>query len=162
MTDVGAVLDAAAPATRRVPLCFDADANTALNVASRMFREARGKARQDAEQAYLEAAEQAEPSMLVFEVGPVPPDVMWGLYDDHPPRRNGDKWDQLDLNAGYNRRTFRPALIRAAVRSPEITDTQWGQAFAAMTPGQFDRLFKVAELMSGQVTPLDVPFGSAV
>lgn len=78
------------------------------------------------------------------------------LQDAHPPRK-GNKRDEV---YGVNEDTFFPALIRASLVSPEVTDEQWDEFVSTVAAPALMRLSSTAfELATGEVA---LPKSSAV
>lgn len=147
----------AAPATRRVPLCFDADAEKEW-----LLARAAVKAGRDGADSRLAEAEQAAGAQTVVVTlrALTFPEVQRAI-DDHPPRIVDDEFNRYDLQAGYNRATFKPALVHAAIDSPDLTGAQWSTLLHTMTRGQFNSLFEIVDAMASRRTPADLPFVSA-
>lgn len=85
------------------------------------------------------------------------------IVDEHPPRRIGDDVNERDADAGFNRSTFYPALIRACVVDPMLDDEAWSLLLdnpdTALSPGQLSKLRMAALEVNGR--SVDVPFSSA-
>lgn len=86
----------------------------------------------------------------------VPHRVYRQLQDAHPPRK-GSKRDEV---YGVNEDSFFPALIKASLISPEVTDEQWDEFVATVAAPALLRLSQTAfELATGEVA---LPKSSAV
>ena len=153
MTD----LPTAAPASRRVPLCLDAAAESKW-----ILVRVAAKAGKASDEQVTEAEQAAAAATVVVELRPLSWPEWQDLLDDHPPRVNGeDKFNRLDLAKGYNRRTFPPALVAAAMTSPHLDAAQWSTLQRSLTVAQFQGLYESAEALAARRTPGDIPFGSA-
>jgi hypothetical protein len=84
------------------------------------------------------------------------------LVAAHPPRRDpntgrGDPRDYTGANAGlFNTTTFWPALVRASIARPTMTDARWAALEAMLTDAQFDKLAHAAARVNRRDD--DVPF----
>lgn len=79
----------------------------------------------------------------------------------HPERRDeaGDPFP-VDRDNGFNVETFYPALIRACVVDPELTETQWSTLLdETLSDRQFDELAYAA--VGVNRGPVSVPFSPA-
>jgi hypothetical protein len=87
--------------------------------------------------------------------------VWRSVIADHPPRK-GDDGDPhpADARWGFNMVTFYPAILRACLVDPELTDEQFEQLLdEKLTDAQFSQLATAAfELNAG---PIDIPFSLA-
>lgn len=102
----------------------------------------------------FKAEQMAAAPKLVFEA--ITHRRLQRLYDEHPPRK-GDKGDEM---VGYNRETFAPALVRASLVEPAVTDEQWDEFVESVSAGRMMRLHEVANDLAGG--DVDLPKSSAV
>ncbi len=70
----------------------------------------------------------------------------------HPPRPE----DRRDMLCGYNRETMGPALIRACVIEPKVTDAQWDELGVVVSPGEWSKLDKLATSLN--FSEISIPF----
>jgi hypothetical protein len=73
---------------------------------------------------------------------------------DHPPREG----NMVDRAVGYNVATFYPALVKACIASPVLSDEQWEKLVARLTDGDFDRLATAASEVNRRLDDGRVPF----
>lgn len=86
--------------------------------------------------------QQMQESTVVFTVRALTPRARYtDLVLAHPPRADieGNPVPQ-DRENGYNVETFYPALIRACVVDPVMTDDRWDRLDAVLSDRQFDEL----------------------
>ena len=161
MADILAIGLNAKPKTRRSdPVCLDgeidqelADLNKRLLVAQ---AEDENSFSGGAERAVLKEIEKlkakAAKSAVVFHMGRLDPLRVLEIQIEHPPREN----DKTDMNLGWNRATYYPALMRECtyevshadgtkVAAAELTDDWWSSVFAAVNFKVFNELFTIAQ-----------------
>lgn len=77
------------------------------------------------------------------------------LVEQHPPRTKDGKNDPRDYD-GVNSETYYPALVKASIAEPEMTDERWAKLVKKLTPGQRAKLSDAAVLVNGREE--DIPF----
>lgn len=101
-------------------------------------------------------------SSIEFIVSALPKPKFRALVAEHQPRRDPETGDVLDADAswGFNIESFYPALIRACVIEPVLSDEQWtGLLDEKLTDAQFSELGLAAfQVNAGTVS---VPFSRA-
>jgi hypothetical protein len=106
---------------------------------------------------------QARPSTLVLTVRALVPHSRYtNLVLAHPPRTDleGNPVPQ-DRGDGFNTETFYPALIRACVVDPVMTDDRWNRLDAVLSDRQFDELAIAALAVNrGALRDADSPAAS--
>ena len=105
---------------------------------------------------YDELVEATRERAVKVTLRAVPHRVYRQLQDAHP-ARPGNKRDEI---YGVNEDTFFPALVKAALVSPEVTDEQFEEFLTSVATPALMRLSNAAfELTTGEVT---LPKSSAV
>lgn len=77
------------------------------------------------------------------------------LVEQHPPRTKDGKTDPRDYE-GVNSETYYPALLRASIAEPEMTEERWAKLVEKLSPGQRVKLSDAAVLINGREE--DIPF----
>lgn len=163
--DVDALLAKAKPRERTVTLFLrdlsgeieDLDAQLSELQRPGMLTAAPG-ARELAEQIQALQAEMAD-SALPLRLRAMDRDAWRDLMAKHPPRKDSVGQVVDEDSAGVNSDTFYPALARASIVDPVLTDEQWAKLTKAVSPRQFDDLWSTAwRLNRGDA---DVPFSRA-
>ncbi|MEU7590640.1 hypothetical protein AB0A95_30660 [Micromonospora sp. NPDC049230] len=79
------------------------------------------------------------------------------LLQAHPPRKDPTtgRVDPRDYD-GYNSATFPPALVRASIVKPTMTDARWAKLDAKLDDTQFDKLYNAAAQVNRRDE--DIPF----
>jgi hypothetical protein len=169
--DIDQLLAQARPAERTVPLCLRGDLvaeferlgaehTKAVDRPATSLADDGPSARALAQQ--MEALrQQMQDSTLVLTVRALVPHSRYtNLVLAHPPRTDleGNPVPQ-DRGDGFNTETFYPALIRACVVDPVMTDDRWNRLDAVLSDRQFDELAIAALAVNrGAVS---VPFSPA-
>lgn len=161
MTDLSALLDSAALPERTVEVCLRGDLQAEVEELSRELQQARattladrGEMRKLAEQ--IEKTREAMlDSTVVFRLRGLNRAAYSSLMVGHPPRDGNDG----DATVGYNADAFFPALIRACMVEPDLTDEQWDRLVEVLSSGQFDALADAALAVCRR--KVDVPFSFA-
>jgi len=82
------------------------------------------------------------------------------LCHAHPPRRDDDnEIIEPDKYVGINPESFYPAMIRACLVDPELTDEEFEQLLEALTDRQFEGLSDAAWGLNRR--EVDIPFSRA-
>jgi hypothetical protein len=98
--------------------------------------------RVDPEQAELDRlTEQIQAKTRVFTLRALPRDDFQELFAAHPPRKDPatGRTDPRDVG-GVNLKTFLPAITKASIVDPELSDEQWSQLLRKLTDGQIEKL----------------------
>lgn len=91
-----------------------------------------------------------------FRLRALPRSEFRSLQVAHPPREG----EKLDTGFGVNSETFFPALIRATVIDPELSDTDWSELLdTRLTDFQFNELALSAWALNAR--EVDIPFSLA-
>jgi len=165
--DIDAELDDATPQTKVVPIClrgklveqFEA-LEEQLQDISRVELSAPSLASGGRKRELAEQIEALRREMLAKSI-PFHLQAMgrteWNkLVDLHPPRPDND----VDRLRGFNEEEFFPALIRASVASPTLTEARWTKLLdVQLSPGQFEALAGAAWELNRR--GVDVPFSRA-
>lgn len=161
--DINALLGAASLPERKVPVCLRGDLQAEIDELERQLREQyqnpqtmadRGDRRRLAEQIET-VREQMRSSIITFRLRGLNRRRYSDLLAAHPPRRDNDE----DKALGYNSDSFWPALIRACLVEPNLSDEQWERLDDQLSSAQFDLLLNAAHNLCRR--PVDVPFSSA-
>ncbi|MFI7608816.1 hypothetical protein ACIBTV_27400 [Micromonospora sp. NPDC049366] len=115
-------------------------------------------AERDPEQDRLdELVEKMRAKLVTFIVRALPSTDYNLLLQAHPPRKDATtgRIDPRDYN-GYNSATFVPALVRACIAAPTMTDARWAKLEPVLTDAQFDRLWTAAAEVNRRDE--DIPF----
>jgi len=164
------MLSTAALPERTVEVCLRGDLVAQVEDLERELRDLRtntvtmadrGRARGLAEQIETLRVEM-QSSVVVFRLRGLNRKAWAGLLGLHPPRNDPgtSKKDQdTDKALGYNVETFFPALIRACLVEPAMSDEQWKRLEELLTSKQYDDLIDAALAVTRR--KVDVPFSFA-
>jgi hypothetical protein len=94
-----------------------------------------------------------------FRLRALPRPAWRALVAGHEPRRGDDNEIRAEDRMGVNAETFFPAMIRACLVDPELTDDEWAQLNEALTDRQFDDLSDAAWGLNRR--EVDIPFSRA-
>ncbi|HET8717402.1 MAG TPA: hypothetical protein VFM50_06590, partial [Nocardioidaceae bacterium] len=109
----------------------------------------------------IEALEaQMRDSTYPFLLRALPRHEFRTLMTGHPPRKTDDGGVVQEDALGVNRETFFPAMIRASVVDPELSDDEWTDLLdARLTDHQFQELAWTAWALNAN--EIDIPFSLA-
>jgi hypothetical protein len=96
----------------------------------------------DAEQPELDRlTEQIQAKTRLFILRALPRDDFQELFAAHPPRKDSStgRNDPRD-SGGANMKTFLPAITKASIVDPALSDEQWSQLLRKLTDGQIEKL----------------------
>lgn len=163
MAELSALLGSAALPERTVEVCLRGDLQAEVEELSRELQQARNGATTLADRGDLrKLAEQIEKtreamleSTVVFRLRGLNRTAYSNLLAAHPPR-DGHTGDSA---AGFDVDAFFPALIRACITEPDLTDEQWTHLLEVLSSGQFDSLYDAALAVCRR--KVDVPFSFA-
>lgn len=157
--DLDALLAQARLPERTVALCLRGDLQARFEELERQLAAAQaqpaekltdaGRARQLAEQMEALRGEMSD-STMVFTLRALPRSGWISLLTAHPAK---DKEDEFDAE------TLEPALIRASIVDPVLTDEQWARLDETLTSAQYGELSGTAWELNRR--PVDVPFSPA-
>lgn len=164
--DIAALIAGATLPERTVDVCFAGQLQAELDGLNRQLREmgavpsSRGDdfeagpdPRTELQQRIADIEQQMRDNTAVFRLRALPRPVYQALVDKHPPRKDNDR----DRGSLFNIDTFYPALIRACVIEPAVTDEQWAVLFAqVLSEHYFNKLGLTALAVNSQ--GVDVPF----
>jgi len=157
------LLQAAALPEKTVELCLRPDLVAEVEDLERELRDLRtstvtmsdrGKLRRVAEQIEARRADMQQAS-VVFRLRGLNRRDWAALIAAHPGRKDSD----VDRKLGYNTESFFPAIIRASIIEPLLSDEQWERLDAVLPSSQFDALLDAALAVSRR--KVDVPFSLA-
>jgi hypothetical protein len=95
-------------------------------------------------------------STVVFRARALPRRQFLDLLLAHPPREDNDR----DKALGHNYEAFEPALIKACVWEPELSDEQWTHLLdEVLTANQYGNLYGACQTLN--LVKVDVPFSLA-
>lgn len=87
---------------------------------------------------------QMEGRTKVFTLRAMDPDAYLDLQVAHPPRDGVE----VDKRLGLNRDTFLPALVRASIVDPDLTDEQFAALRSKVSSRQWDELWVTAQQLN--------------
>lgn len=189
MTDFKALLAAAKMPERAVPICLRGDLTAEFEELERQLDDAQRVVAASIEDAataggIAERMEELRREMLAhtyqFRLRAMPRPAWRAFIAEHPPRKDPEtgEVDERDKYVGINSETFYPALIRASVVDPVLSDDGWRQLLGddeterarrraagepvedgVLTDRQFDTLSSAAWGLNRR--DIDVPFSLA-
>lgn len=169
--DVEALIDAAQPAQRSVPLCLRGDLQSAYEELERRLEAAEdtdmgdslasGSATAGIEAEMAALRDQMRSSTITVVMRALPRKAYRKLMSLHPPKRDDEgKVDPQDATVGFNMDTFFDPLIRACWAKPEISKTRMNLLLdEKISDRQWQRLGRTAWDVNTE--DVDVPFSSA-
>lgn len=98
--------------------------------------------------------EEIAENTVTFHVVGMPFPEYNAIMVDHPPREG----NLVDRALGYNVATFHPAVVRASIRDPQMSDAQWAKLIVNLSDGDFDRLANAANDVNRRLDDGRVPF----
>lgn len=171
--DLDAILDESDFAFRDVPICLKRSARSRWEVAQAELlemtntieatRDASGKilatagrlaARAELAGKVREIEEEIRGATVTFHLEGMPFHEYNAILLEHPPREA----NMVDRALGYNVATFHPALVRACIKSPKMSEDQWARLVARLSDGDFDRLATAANEVNRRLEDGRVPF----
>jgi hypothetical protein len=96
------------------------------------------------------------PGVRMVVVGAIAPRREQRLLDEHPPRKK----NSADNVVGYNRETFRAALMRLCLVEPELTEAQFEEWVESGSTGEFEKVWAAVNRVQYGVD--EAPKSSAV
>lgn len=167
--DISALLDEATLPTHSVAICLRGDLVAKHDTAERQLaaaQQSRGDSLDGGERVgeladlIRDLERQMRDSTVEFTVTALPKPKFRSLVAAHPPREDGEEGEKADSGWGFNTETLYPALIRACVVDPTLTEAQWTALFdEKLTDAQFSELGSAAFVVNAGT--VSVPFSRA-
>lgn len=146
------------PHTRRVTIALDDDARQAVIDAQVALDEAEADGKKATITAARRRLEQAQAALDAVSVSllvrHIPAPAYNALLDEHPPTARNE-----DDGQPYNPSTFAPALVRACLAEPRLTDEEFGEMWERLTSPEATVLFTAALIVNGQADHITMTRG---
>jgi hypothetical protein len=142
-------LAARKPHTRRVTIALDDDARQAVVDAQAAVVKAEADSKKPAITAARRKLEQAQTAVAAASVSLTVQHISGPAYnallDEHPPTARNE-----DDGQPYNPTTFAPALVRACLAEPQLSDGEFAELWEQLSNPEATVLFTAALIVNGQ------------